>query len=281
MVEVKPRGRPPKKGFKKSQIRSVCRRVVPVYPSCASLRAALARYENVSVSKQTVFNDLRALNLRCRVRPLHPVPEINRAARFFFVSHFRSLDSFQFLFSDEKIFCSNDYTCRSMWVKEGEQVLPRERSRYPQGRCQVWACIGFNFVCFHIFPIEERITQEVYKNKCLTLVLDHLRKNKHLFFQQDNASSHNVAHSFFFSHLKRRVLMNPAWASNSPDLNPIEQFWAMLNARVSNHHPMNAKELRLAIEEEFRKLTFAEINSFVFSFKEKCEKCFASRGGSF
>jgi len=45
------------------------------------------------------------------------------------------------------------------------------------------------------------------------------------------------------------------WPANSPDLNPIENVWAVLKANVKKHRPSTVQQLTRAIYKEWKELT--------------------------
>ena len=46
--------------------------------------------------------------------------------------------------------------------------------------------------------------------------------------------------------LRRRILLD--WPGNNPDLNPIENMWAILKDKGADKHPTSAKDLKMAIK---------------------------------
>ena len=69
-----------------------------------------------------------------------------------------------------------------------------------------------------------------------------------------------------------------SWPSQSPDLNPIENVWAVLKANVGNHKPTSTKELIRIIKKEWKKLdkTFAE--NLVLSMKNRISLVLLNKG---
>ena len=53
------------------------------------------------------------------------------------------------------------------------------------------------------------------------------------------------------------------WPANSPDLNPIENLWRILKARVKLHHCKTYQELEDAVYKEWEAITLQEINECI------------------
>jgi DDE superfamily endonuclease len=69
-----------------------------------------------------------------------------------------------------------------------------------------------------------------------------------------------------------------SWASQSPDLNPMENVWAVLKANVNNHKPSSVKELKKIIQKEWKKLDDIFAQNLVISMKN-CIALLLSNGG--
>lgn len=71
------------------------------------------------------------------------------------------------------------------------------------------------------------------------------------------------------------------WYANtaqSPDLNIIENVWRILKQRVKSHTCRSIKELKEAIQQEWKAISQSEINELVETMPERLEECF-KRGG--
>jgi hypothetical protein len=69
--------------------------------------------------------------------------------------------------------------------------------------------------------------------------------------------------------------------SVSPDLNPIEGIWRTIKQRLKNRGIFYEKEdLRRAIEEEWDKISFTEINKLISTMPARVQALLAANGGS-
>ncbi len=54
--------------------------------------------------------------------------------------------------------------------------------------------------------------------------------------------------------LKKQHIKVLEWASQSPDLHPIENMWRELKVRVAKHQPLNLNDLERICKEEWDKI---------------------------
>lgn len=257
-------------------------RRVPLYGSASCIARALVREHGISVSKMTALRDLRALGFSCRVRrKVTSTAQRDATERQMFAKRMLRKGK-QFLnrivFSDEKIFTSNDQTWRKMWVASPKNLLPRESKRFPAGRVLVWGAIGVNFRRLVIFPEKEvddetqrkktySLTAARYVHRCLAPISKQLDKEERVF-QQDGAGAHKTDYLD-----KKGVTCVTDWPPRSPQLSPIETLWGILVPRVSSHHPKDRKELITAVRTEWDSMSANTINSLVTSFHSRCKAC--------
>jgi len=108
----------------------------------------------------------------------------------------------------------------------------------------------------------------------LRITIPKLRKTWR--FQQDNDPKHTsrIAKAF----LKENVPQIIDWPSNSPDLNPIENLWAIVKRNVEKRMPKNSDELEHFMTEEWNLISRDTLISLVDSMKRRCELVIESNG---
>jgi transposase len=262
-------------------------RIAPVFPTANAIRRELARAANPCVvSKQTICSDLRALGYVARVRPKVTTrsPQ-DYAARLAFVKKAKRVPSKRLVFCDEKLFTSNEMDTYKSWNLIGEPAYARETKRFPPGRCLVWACIGHNFRQVVVLPERAaagdgpfRLSAQTYVRRCLAPMVPHLQANPSLLFVQDGAGCHAARSTQ--AYLQRKgVKCLEGFPARSPDLNPIENYWAHLQRKVSARLPRDRAELMDAINAAWAEDGVAVANAMVGSFSRRCARV-ESAGGA-
>ena len=81
-------------------------------------------------------------------------------------------------------------------------------------------------------------------------------------YQQDNARPQSSQYTK--TALRNMSITVSSWPSLSPDLNIIENMWAILKRRVRKHHATSIQALRRAIEEEWAKTATKRLGEKLF-----------------
>ena len=68
------------------------------------------------------------------------------------------------------------------------------------------------------------------------------------------------------------------WPANSPDLNPIENVWAVIKKRVEKKRPVNLSELQNLFMDEWLQMDKGFVIQFLQSMKSRCEAVIAANG---
>jgi hypothetical protein len=272
------------------------------YGSSAVLcSAVVARGFKCTVS--TIKRDLFALNFRSRVRPVvtNNSSDQMRVRRLTFATEhvYSGLDGRQIVFSDEKVFTSNDHTVRTQYVLPGQLPETRECKRWP-ATIMVWGAIGMNFRKLVVLPAAKKavltrkrrgevqtvitpaesgaLTSPKYQELCLKTILPHFSRHPNLIFMQDGAGCHRAEPTMEYLAAQNITLLEN-WPPSSPDLNPIEHLWSFLARKVSERGPADVEELTKYVLEEWNRVPRAQLNHLVRSFQRRLETCKKKKGG--
>ena len=247
-----------------------------LYPSCALIARRLATHHHLQVSASTVRRDLRALNMVARRRPKGPGRKpLDEARRKAFARHHLSLSAEQrYLFSDEKYVDCNDHGCQWQWCAEGQKADHRCFERWT-AKVHVWGLIGVGVKVLVILPTD-RMTADQYVRECIRPHVAILR-GRNTVFVQDGAKAHTARATLqYLSSAGVAVVQN--WPARSPDLNPIENLWAILSRKVSDKGPTSYQSLVRFIREEWDSIPQALVDELTLSFQHRLKKCVQGGG---
>ena len=70
------------------------------------------------------------------------------------------------------------------------------------------------------------------------------------------------------------------WTARSPDLNPIEHAWDMLQRRISarDPQPRTVRELTNKLIDEWLRIPVADIRRLILSFPRRCQEVINAHG---
>ena len=68
------------------------------------------------------------------------------------------------------------------------------------------------------------------------------------------------------------------WLAQSPDMNPIENVWKILNERGKEKNPRNVKELWTNLKGEWEKISVDEYITLIRSCSKRCRAVIESKG---
>ena len=95
-------------------------------------------------------------------------------------------------------------------------------------------------------------------------------------FQQDNAPCHKAKSiTEWFEQNNIKILQRPA---RSPDLNPIEDIWTVLDRKLTKEAVTSAEDLREILKELFNGLTVSNRSKLFDSIRRRCTLCIKNRG---
>lgn len=197
----------------------------------------------------------------------------------FCYSYLLQRDNFPVIgFSDKSRFslCSDK---NWLWRQRGQhnEKAIQYKNKY-EGSIMVWGMIAPNYKP-EIFIFSEYENSKVYQdmlneknylNDALTFFTGNF------IFQQDGARTHTTPDSIDSISNVCDLIIN--WPPNSPDLNPIEMIWSLMDKTIGFFNPQNETELIDAIKYAWNAIKLDTINNLCNSFTRRCFLCLKNRG---
>ena len=239
-------------------------------------RRALFESHSIETSVSSIRRDRLAIGLLCRRRGKGPEryagDEEKRLAHAIEWLPFAKQHRRKVLFVDEKMFDSKD-TDTFCYIFPGQVPPAKERSRFPP-RVHVFGCIGWNFRSIHVFDVGQKVTAEEYRTSCLVPLLTRLRLR---YFLHDGAGPHKGVRSWLEEQEHKGIIPHPA---RSPDMNPIERFWAIIQFMVSAHGPLTDVLLKTFVMKCWKDTKTSTINGLVDAWPRMLEAVIANKGAT-
>lgn len=241
------------------------------------------------VSDQTVRRRLHEANLHAR-RPLR-TPALrrgNRGRRLEWAREHLLWEENQWsavLFTDESRFGFHPDSRRvRVWRVPGRESRlqhPQEVHPYRGGTVMVWAGIRIGGRTDLVW-IRNTMTAEKYRNQVLVpIVYPHrLQMGQEFTLMHDNARPHTAR--VVISWLQEHDVSVLNWPAQSPDLNPIEHAWDMLQRRAMNHFPANIateEQLFLHLSRTWDNIPQQDFDNLIQSMKTRCRTVCNVMGG--
>ena len=252
------------------------------FHSCRLIAEEYLRRFGEAVSRQMVLRDLKAREVHSVSRPQgvqFTVDDAERRCKF--SRHLRSemrrgrLHASSLLFSDEKWANTNDHGLPYEFVRPGEAPTRRCYTKYAAS-LRMWGLIGVGVKLLIFLPSEQSVTSESYIRNSLSPALSILRRGGKVFMQ-DGARAHTARATMDWLRANGvKVLGN--WPARSPDLNPIETMWAIVQAKVAARMPSDDTELQQYWREEWNAVPQHVVDDLVLSFRGRLERCLAEGG---
>lgn len=191
--------------------------------------------QNFECTDRTVRRYLSRNDVESFKAPIKPaIVPINRESRVAFAQILRnwSADDWnKVIFTDESSFYSNRTCSRRVWRIRGvestdELIVPASYRRF---RVNIWAAIS-NRKIELITRVSEHFNSAEYL-RLLEQNIPAIRNSKpDMIWQHDNVRFHRTEEIELF--FERNGIQKMKWPAQSPDLNPIENFWAQISQRL-------------------------------------------------
>ncbi|GFV14580.1 transposable element Tc3 transposase [Trichonephila clavipes] len=186
------------------------------------------------------------------------------------------------MFSDKSRFSLQSDSCRTLiWRAPGTRYQKNtiERYRYGGARWLFWGGIILGSrTDLHVQSVT--MTGHIYRDVILEQHVRLFRSalGAEFLFMDDNARPHRA--NIVDECLQSEDITRMDWPAYSPDLNPIEHVWNMLDQRTTARQPPPTclLELRRALLDEWCNITQDQIDNLILSMSRRCKACIASSG---
>lgn len=219
----------------------------------------------VKISKSTVGRVAHDANLRPYRRP--PKPKQHRgdkAKRLRFVDKYKDHDWKCTWYGDEKRFTTYSRSNRKndiIWTDIPSKVPHSDRVAHPIS-INAYAAFSLDgYTDIHLF--EESMTAERYINILQDVLLpatSAVMGDRTWCYLQDSDPKHRARATIRFLDEHVPEYIPPGdWPPRSPDLNPMENVWALLAKRVRLSNPQTKQELKREIRAAWRHIMTDEL----------------------
>lgn len=244
---------------------------------------------SVNVSDRTIRNALRKEGLKAQEKKKKPkLSAKNIKARLEFAKRHKDWtiqDWKRVIWSDETKINRFSSDGRSWsWIREGGSLQThhvKETVKYGGGSIMIWGCMtwdGPGFLC----KISGTMNGELYK----TILMEELQEtinwydldSSRVIFQQDNDSKHRS--SIVQNWLSEQPFSVLEWPAQSPDLNPIENLWAILKRKLNQYDrpPNGMLQLWERVEEVWNAISKETCENLVKTMPKRIQSVIKRKG---
>jgi hypothetical protein len=184
------------------------------------------------------------------------------------------------LWTDESPFVLRFNRKTRVWRTHNERYAPwcSTATVKHDAKIQVWGCFAAHGVgnLYLVDGILERYQyQYILENEMLPSA-DLLFGREDWYFQQDNDPKHtaNVIKQWFIDF----DIPKMDWPAQSPDLNPIENLWSILDHRIKSRSPKNKAELFEIIKKAWYELPVDILTKLAESMPNRCQAVIDAKG---
>jgi transposase len=218
--------------------------------------------KNINVSKNTIINVSHEINFEYKKPTDKPLlTEKQIVKRIEWCNKYLNFNWGNVKFTDEA----------SIWIGfTGKRWVDSENDdfnlcvKHPF-KVHIWGSISINFER-EIYVFTGILTGIKY----IDILRNNLKIEHNLIFQDDNDPKHRSKIVKLWKDENKIVSLD--WPSNSPDLNPIENIWALLKNKIKKRPNRTTKEFTESIIECWKEIDQEHINNAINSVPNRINK---------
>ena len=259
--------------------------------SIHTITAKFNEFSTIKVCVNTVRSILHKNGMKNYVAASKPfLSKLNIKRRRKWAQEHQYWDAIQWdkvVFSDESSFTVRPkHVRKKVWRQKGRRFDTQNTvSTFKSGYVSISVWAGFSGLGrTPLVRIEGTLRQEKYKEilekQVLPFASKHYGGSNNFTFQQDNFGPHKA--KSIKAYLDENEVKTMDWPAQSPDLNPIENAWAILKRRLRKRarYPKNADELFSILQQEWSSIPNSYFKKLVSSMHTRVQLVKLNKGRS-
>jgi transposase len=249
-----------------------------------SIARKLKEKGEADVSHVTVWRELRECGLKAYLRRRKPkMTQAHAKIRLKLVRGWKKMAWHTVVFSDEKIFRMFRPPHKKkdiVWAMSPDDVPPVHVEKY-SASFHVWGAIC-SLGKTKLVVIEDTLDSLEYQNILQEALLPRMKtlfKKQPFKFQQDHATPHNSKSTQKW--LRANVpdfFDKESWPAKSPDLNPIEHVWGLMEGRINRDKLHSVDGFKKAVMKAWDSIKLPEIVKLIDSMPRRCDAVREAKG---
>ena len=186
----------------------------------------------------------------------------------------------QVIWTDESPFVLRAQFRRKVWRMRSERYSPQciQATMKHDKKIMVWGCFAAHGVG-DLHRINGIMDQQIYRQ----ILIHHLVPSAvrlfpdgNYIFQQDNDPKHTARS--VKAYIANKPIPTMWWPAQSPDLNPIENLWSILDRRLKNRKCNSEAELFQVLQDGWKDLPVSLLDNLATSMPRRIAAVLAAKG---